>query len=486
VVEELRIVHIASEAVPVAKTGGLADVAGSLPAAQAAAGHEVALVVPCHRGRSGAPAGFEATGRRVVAGELELSVLRKRIHGVEYMLLDAPRLFERPGLYGARDGDYPDNPIRFAAFSRGAVRAALAELGRVDLFHCHDWQTAMVPQLLGRDPLLHGDGAGIPTLLTIHNLAYQGDFDPWAVEAANLPKELFTPLGFEFFGRVNYLKGGILAAGALSTVSPTYAREILVAEHGCGLHEVLGARRHLLEGILNGLDTLAWNPARDPHLPRSYTGRDVTSGKRACRRALAAELGLHDDETPMLGMVARLVHQKGADLVAGAAAELAGFGLRLALLGSGEPSLEEAFRRLAAAHPGRIAIRTSFDDPLAHRIYAGADLFLMPSRFEPCGLGQMIALRYGTLPVVNPVGGLADTVHDLDTDPGRGNGFHLHELSPAGLLQAVRRALRLLEAPRRLLQIRRRIMAEDHGWHRAVQRYDELYQRLTGQAGFRR
>ncbi|HHQ48917.1 MAG TPA: glycogen synthase GlgA, partial [Acidobacteria bacterium] len=252
-VERLRIVHVASEAVPVAKTGGLADVAGALPAAQAAAGHEVAVVVPCYRRGAGPPDRFEPTGRRIPAGEIHFDVLRRDIGGVCSLLLDAPRLFERPGLYGARDGDYPDNPIRFAAFARGAVRAAMAELGRVDLFHCHDWQAALVPQLLGTDPLLRGEGAGTPAVLTIHNLAYQGSFEPWVLDAARLPRELFTPLGFELYGRVNFLKGGILAADALTTVSPTYAREILTVEHGCGLHEVLGARRHLLEGILNGL-----------------------------------------------------------------------------------------------------------------------------------------------------------------------------------------------------------------------------------------
>jgi len=475
----LKIVHLASEAVPVAKTGGLADVVGSLPAAQAAAGHQVAIVMPCHRSSSDDPSGFQRVGQTIKVGEFEFSILRRTISGVQYILLDAPRLFDRPGLYGTPDGDFPDNPIRFAAFSRSAVRAAVAELDRVDLFHCHDWQAALVPQLLGRDPLLHSEGAGIPVVLTIHNLAYQGDFGPWVVEAADLPRALFDLRGFEFFGRVNYLKGGILAADALTTVSPTYAREILTPEHGCGLEQVLGARKHILEGILNGLDTITWDPAGDPHLPRNYTGRDVTDGKRFCRHDLAGELGLDPDDSPLIGMVARLVHQKGADLLIAAADELVGLGVRIAVLGSGEPAYHEALADLSRSHPGRIALETGFNDPLAHRIYAASDLFLMPSRFEPCGLGQMIALRYGTLPIVNPVGGLADTVRDLAADPEHGNGFHLEELSPHGLVRSVRRALSVIKDPKELLRVRRRIMAEDHGWAAAVDRYDEIYRRLT-------
>jgi len=474
----LKIVHVVSEAVPVAKTGGLADVAGALPAAQAAAGHQVVVILPCHRNATSNLSGFQLAGYAVNAGEFSFSVLRRRIGSVAYLLLDAPRLFARPGLYGTPDGDFPDNPIRFAAFSRAAVRAAAAELGGADVFHCHDWQAALVPQLLGRDPLLDGVGAGTPVLLTLHNLAYQGSFEPWVMEAARLPSGLFDPMGLEFFGRVNYLKGGILAADALTTVSPTYAREILTPEYGCGLDQVLGARRHRLEGILNGLDTATWDPAQDPLLPRPYDRHDVDEGKSACRRAVARELGLDEDDTPMLGVVSRLVHQKGADILAAAAHELVVLGVRLAVLGSGDPACERPLAEAARVHRGRIALETGFNDPLAHRIYGGSDFFLMPSRFEPCGLGQMIALRYGTPPIVNPVGGLADTVHDLAANARRGNGFHIPELSPGGLVTAVRRALSIVEHPQRLLRLRRRGMAEDHSWAPAAHRYEAVYHRL--------
>ncbi len=472
----MRIAHVTPEAVPVAKTGGLADVAGALPAAQAAAGHEVTVAMPLYRTGTDTPSGARPEGLTVHAGKILLDVWRMERNGVTYLLLDAPRLFARPGLYGTPDGDFPDNPIRFAAFARGAVLAVEQAAGGADVLHCHDWQAALVPQLLGRDPALGGLGARTPTVLTLHNLAYQGSFGPWVIEAAGLPGELFTPEGFEFYGRVNYLKGGILAADALTTVSPTYAREILTPAFGCGLEEVLASRRHRLTGILNGLDTTAWDPACDPHLPGTYTAETVTAGKAACREALLGELGLAGGG-PVAGVVSRLVDQKGADLLAAAAGDIVELGYRLVVLGSGDPRHEQALARAAAEHPGRMALRTGFDDPLAHRIYAGADLFLMPSRFEPCGLGQLIALRYGTLPVVHPVGGLADTVRDLGTRPGDGNGFHMASPTPRALVESMKRARPLLGDPAALETVRRRAMAEDHGWSGPARQYEEVYRR---------
>ncbi len=471
----MRIAHVTPEAVPVAKTGGLADVAGALPAAQAAAGHEVLVVMPLYRPGPHAPEGARPEGLTVHAGDFRLEVWRMEVGDVTYLLLDAPRLFARPGLYGTPDGDFPDNPIRFAAFARGAVLAVEQAGGGADVLHCHDWQAALVPQLLGRDPQLGGLGVGTPTVLTLHNLAYQGSFAPWVLQAADLPGELYTPEGFEFYGKVNYLKGGILAADALTTVSPTYAGEILTPRFGCGLEQVLASRRHRLTGILNGLDTTVWNPATDPHLERTYDAATATEGKAACRSALLRELGLAGDDPPVAGVVSRLVDQKGADLLAAAAEGILGLGFRLVMLGSGEPRHERALAEVAARYPGRMVLRTEFNDPLAHRIYAGADLFLMPSRFEPCGLGQLIALRYGTLPVVNPVGGLADTVRDLDVDPRAGNGFHMAAPTAEGLVRAMERALALLRDAAALAAVRRRAMAEDHGWAGPAREYEEVY-----------
>ncbi len=471
----MRIAHITSEAVPIAKTGGLADVAGALPAALAELGHKVWVVMPLYRRRPADAPDGEPLTLDLVAGGYRFTVWRRKIGDVTYLLLDAPRLFERAELYGTADGDYQDNPIRFAAFCRAAVLAVAHVTGGADLLHCHDWQTSLIPQLSGLDPMLNGVGAETPTVLTIHNLAYQGSFEPWAMDAAGLPPGLNQPGALEFFGRVNFLKGGILAADALTTVSPTYAREILTPEYGCGLDGVLATRSDDLVGILNGLDTTTWDPAADPHLVRTFTVDDVAGGKAACRGHLARELGLDDDASPLIGIVSRLVEQKGADIVAEAADDIAAAGLRLAVLGTGDPALESALQAASTRHPRRIALRTAFDDPLAHRIYAGADLFLMPSRFEPCGLGQLIALRYGALPVVNPTGGLADTVRDLGTDADSGNGFRLPDLSPTALLATLKQATAVLHNPLHQLAARRRAMAEDHGWQGPAEQYEALY-----------
>ncbi len=474
----MRILHVASEAVPFSKTGGLADVAGALPAALAARGHQVVLVVPCHRPRPGEDPAGEPSGPPVEVAGFRFTVRRASHAGVTVLLLDAPRLFARPAPYGTPDGDYPDNAIRFAAFARAAVLAGARELPGASVLHLHDWQAAPAAALLGSDPALGATLEGTPTVLTIHNLAYQGSFDPWVMQAAELPWGLYQPEGLEFWGRVNFLKGGILAATALTTVSPTYAREILTPEHGHGLHEVLAARRDVLTGILNGLDTETWDPGTDPHLPERYTGATVTRGKHRARRAVAVEMGLDDDGSPMLGVVSRLVSQKGADLLAAAMTGLVELGYRIAVLGSGDESIERALAQAVADHRGRAALRTAFDDPLAHRIYAGSDLFLMPSRFEPCGLGQMIALRYGALPVVTPTGGLTDTVRDVFAEPETGNGFLIQRLDPGGIVETAARALGVLGNAHDLLEIRRRAMAEDHGWGTAAAAYEALYRSL--------
>ncbi len=478
----MRIAHVAAEGLPFSKTGGLADVVGALPATLAERGHRVCVVLPCHRPDMAEPPPGEATEPPVEVSGFRFTVRKEERAGVLWLLLDAPRLFARPAPYGTADGDYPDNPIRFAAFARAAVLALARELPGVEALHLHDWQAAPIAGLLGVDPLLAGALAGTPTVLTIHNLAYQGRFEPWAMQAAHLPWQLFQPEGFEFWGRLNFLKGGILAASALTTVSPTYAREILTPEHGQGLHEVLSARAHVLRGILNGLDTRTWNPATDPHLPERYGPATVTRGKGRARRAVAEALGLDVDGSPMIGVVSRLVRQKGADLLARAVHGLVGLGYRVAMLGSGEEELERELADAVGQHPRRAALRLAFDEPLAHRIYAGADLFLMPSRFEPCGLGQLIALAYGAIPVVNPTGGLADTVRDLDGDPAGGNGFHLAELSPGAIVEAAARARPVLADTDGLRALRRRAMAEDHGWGPAATAYEELYRSLSPRA----
>jgi starch synthase len=472
----MRIAHLASEVVPFSKTGGLADVAGALPPALAALGHEVTVVAPGHRSALKDALPGETRGDVTALGlSARLNVVMHR--GVRVVLLDCPALFVRPALYSLPDGDFPDNPVRFAFFARAAL-AALAKLGGADVVHAHDWQAALAPLLLRHDGLSRFGLPGAKTVLTIHNLAYQGLFPPWVLEACGLPRALFTMDLLEFYDQVSFLKGGLVSADALTTVSPTYAKEILTPEFGCRLEGVLSARSDRLFGILNGLDLEEWDPAHDPFLEFPYDFDDVEEGKRAARELLASETGVGGGPRPLLGMVSRLAEQKGADLLAAALDDIVKLGFDLVVLGTGEARYEEAMRAAQAAHPGRVAVLTRFDERLAHRIYAASDLFLMPSRYEPCGLGQMISMRYGTLPVVNPVGGLADTVVDVNRKGG--TGLVLEELSPAALVSALSRAHKLLAEPVALSEVRERGMTRDFSWKASARAYIKLYETLLG------
>ena len=470
----LRIAHIASEVVPFSKTGGLADVVGALPPAQAALGHRVLVVAPAHRTSLAAAVPGERAGEVAALG-FRAAICVHTHRDVEVVLLDCPPLFVRPALYSLPDGDFPDNALRFAFFARAAL-AALHTRGGADVVHAHDWQAALAPLLLAEDGEARATAPGARTVLTIHNLAYQGVFPPWALDQCGLPRRLFHPGCLEFYGQVNMLKGGLVAADALTTVSPTYAREVLTPEYGCGLEGVLAGRGGALTGILNGLDLEAWDPAADGHLPRTYDLATASAGKRAAKQALAAEAGLAPGDRPLAGMVSRLAEQKGADVVAAAADGIVRLGFDLAVLGTGERRYEEQLQASARAHPGRVALSSRFDEGLAHRIYAASDVFLMPSRYEPCGLGQMSAMRYGALPVVTRTGGLADTVADAETDGG--TGFVLAAPTPAALLDALARARAVLAAPARLAAMRRAGMTADFSWRASALRYLGLYRSL--------
>jgi len=470
----LRIAHLASEVVPFSKTGGLADVVGALPKALAALGHRVTVVAPAHRASLRDPLPGRVSGE-VWAMGMRASVVEVPHEGVDVLLLDCPQLYVRPGLYSLPEGDFPDNPQRFAFFARAAL-FALAARGGADIVHAHDWQAALAPLFLRRLPETRSALPGAMSVVTVHNLAYQGVFAPWVMFPCQLPAELFTIDCLEFYGQVNFLKAGLLNADAITTVSPTYAREILTPEFGCRLEGVLGTRKDKLFGILNGLDIAAWDPANDESLPRPFSAVDVAEGKAAARQALAAEAELAAGTRPLLGMVSRLAEQKGADLLAAAVEEIVAVGYDVVVLGTGERRYEEVLQAAQLSHPGRVRLFARFDEGLAHRIYAASDLFLMPSRWEPCGLGQMIAMRYGTMPVVNRTGGLADTVADV-TEPG-GTGFVLAELTPQALVAALRRARLLLDEPARLAAIRQEAMSRDFSWDSSARRYVELYERL--------
>ena len=456
----MRVLMASSEAHPYAKTGGLADVLGALPQALVRLGHAVDVMVPRYRG---------ITQSEVIAD------------GVRFLFVDHPGYFDRDYLYGTGGHDYADNAERFAYFARAAVNQA--RLGGYDVVHAHDWQAGLVPLLLG------GGESAVPkapvpgTVLTIHNLAYQGIFDASWLPRLALPWTLFHLNALEFWGRISYLKAGLLFSRILTTVSPRYAREIQTPEYGCGFDGILRYRAADLVGILNGIDYNRWNPRHDPHLPAPYDASKL-EGKALAKRALLAEFGFGDDpallKRPIVGMISRLVDQKGFDLVADLADELPRLDATFVMLGSGDRRYEDLFLGLASRYPGKFAARIGFDEALAHRIEGGSDLFLMPSRFEPCGLNQMYSLRYGTLPLVRATGGLYDTVRNYDAATGAGTGFTFDEYSAQALLGTLRWALSIYEdrGAWRAMQVAG--MRQDLSWDASAKEYEQVYKRAIG------
>ncbi len=465
---------VSSEAAPLAKTGGLADVLGALPAALREFGDEVAVVIPRYGSIDLRAARRVYDGIAIHLGAARHDVVVYQAPGeFPLYLIDCPPLFDRKGLYGESGMDYPDNHIRFAVFARAALAVARV-LFRTEIFHCHDWQAGLVPALLRSSFATDPTFLGTKTLFTIHNLGYQGLFPRSAMAQAAIDPALYRPDGLEFFGQISYIKGGISFADALSTVSPTYAREIQTPEFGFGLDGALRARSNVLTGILNGIDYQQWDPATDQYLPARYSVDDL-AGKELCKKQLIDEFGLPPAamDRPLIGIVSRFTRQKGTDILAEVAGAIVAEDVYLAALGSGEPEYEAFFRNMAASYPGRIALRLGFDNGLAHRIEAGSDLFVMPSRYEPCGLNQMYSLRYGTVPVVRATGGLDDTI-DEET------GFKFAEYSGQALLSAVRTAVRAFSNVQAWRSMMRRGMQKDFSWKASAARYSALYRRLLG------
>ena len=471
----MRVLFVATEVAPFAKVGGLADVAAALPRALAELGVEVAVALPKYRGVEGKAELTPHSRFSVpVAGEeKECQVFQGNLPqtSVPVYFLSHDPYFDRAQVYGEGGGDYPDSLERFTFLSRAAVALA-TELG-IELLHVNDWHTALVPVLLRA-----GEGPRrMKTVLTIHNLAYQGVF-PWEQRTAlGLPDRDMAVL--EHAGKLNLLKGGILTADLLTTVSPTYAREIL--ERGEGLEGYLRARAGDLVGVLNGVDYTVWNPETDPHLWANYSAQDL-AGKAENKRRLQQELRLEvASDVPLVGMISRLAEQKGFDLVLEAFDRMMALGIQFVLLGTGDPRYEEFFRRTTARRPQQAAALITFSEQWAHRIEAAADILLMPSRFEPCGLNQLYSLRYGTVPVVRATGGLADTVLDFDPTTGKGNGFSFTDYTPEAMLGALRRAVELYRRDRRAWrELMIRGMREDHSWGASAREYLRLYQRLVG------
>lgn len=485
--ERLRILFVASEVEPFAKTGGLADVAGALPKALEALGHDVRVFLPRYRGVERAGGALRTVVPRlpvpIGSRSVEGAVLEGRMgRGIPVYFLAQDHYYDRPTLYTTPEGDYADNCERFTFFCRG-VLTALPGLGWTpQIIHTHDWQTGLIPvylETIYRDvPAFHG----MATVFTIHNLAYQGIFWHHDLPMTGLGWDLFTPAGIEFYGDLSFLKGGLVFADRLAAVSPTYAREIQTPEYGERLDGVLRGRGEDLVGILNGLDYEAWNPATDPEIAKRF-GRDDPEGKAVCRAALREEMGLVAPKrpTPICAVVSRLADQKGLDLVADAAPPIIAAGAQFVLLGSGEARYERAFSELARAHPGAVAVKIGYDAGQARRIYAGADLLLMPSRYEPCGLGQLIALRYGTIPIVRRTGGLADTVREWSPASGHGTGFLFDAYSSEACRAAVARAIAAYAHPSwpRLVG---NAMAEDFSWEASAAAYVTCYRKALKKA----
>jgi starch synthase len=483
----MRVLEVASEAVPFAKTGGLADVAGALPGALARLGCDVTLVLPGYREALSKGLPIEPTGlefevpigtRRPLA-----RILRCQVPGspVTALLVANDEFFDRQALYGGAE-DYPDNAQRFIFFARAAIELACRQTTPFDIIHCHDWQTGLVPAyqkiLYRSSPAV----AAARTVMTIHNMAYQGLFWHWDMLLTGLDWKYFNWQQMEFHQQLNLLKTGLVFADALTTVSPTYAREIQQAPGGRGLEGLLAGRAATLAGIVNGIDTAAWNPGADPHIPRPYGESDVAEGKYAARVALAARLGhAAPDARPLVAFVGRLAEQKGVDLVVELIGRMAGTGrAHFVVLGTGDPAAEESLRRVAAAFPGTVDVVIGFDEGLAHLVQAAADIVLVPSRFEPCGLTQLYAQRYGAIPVVRATGGLVDTVVDATAEAirdGRATGFSFGPCEPGALVHAVERALDLHADRERWTGLVRHAMRQDWSWDTSAREYLRLFER---------
>jgi starch synthase len=484
-----RALLIGSEALPFSKTGGLGDVLGALPPALARLGWDVTLILPKYRGTSPGGTLVERLPVTVGAFSREASLHQSTLGDARVLLVDCPDLYDRDAIYGVGNDDYPDSPLRFAFLVRTALEWAARPERKPSIVHAHDWQAGLAPVYLRTRYAAHPVLAGTPSVFTIHNLAYQGLAEADWLPRLDLSWDLLSIDRMEYWGRISLLKGGITDATLVTTVSPRYAGEIQTPEFGFGFDGVLRSRAGALAGVMNGIDTSVWDPARDPWLPAPYSAADL-SGKARAKRALLERFGLPAGAQamarPLIGMVSRLIDQKGFDLVAAAADDLARLDVSFAVVGTGEARYEDMWRDLAASHPGRIGVYIGFDEGRAHLVEGGADIFLMPSRFEPCGLNQMYSLRYGTVPVVRGVGGLADTVRDAGPEDGRlprgANGFVFHEASAAALLGAVRRALAQFARPRRWRALQGAGMRADHSWDRSAREYVKIYGRALEEA----
>lgn len=477
----MRIALVASECVPFAKTGGLADVVGALPRALSALAHEVSVYMPRYRQTKLTDA---QTAVRSITIPFDdhyrfCSVVKGGNHsGATFYFVDYPPYFDRDALYGTSSGDYPDNAERFALFSRAVLEASKI-LGVPDVFHCHDWQSALVPLLLrtqyAEDPAFRD----VATVFTIHNMGYQGLFPPDTLPLLTLPWDLFTISKLEFFGNVNFLKGALVFSDFITTVSKKYSQEIQTTEFGFGLEGVLRDRAATVTGILNGVDYEEWSPEKDKFITAHYSASDL-SGKAKCRQDLLAAFGVsHPDlRLPIIGIVSRFAAQKGFDLISQIMDRLALEDMIVVALGAGDKPYEEMFLRMNKQFPRKIAVKVAYDNVVAHKIEAGSDMFLMPSRYEPCGLNQIYSLKYGTVPIVRATGGLDDTIEPWDARTGKGTGFKFADYNGEALLLTIKQALAAYRDQVSWQQLMRNGMAKDFSWNASAKEYVRIYERV--------
>jgi starch synthase len=479
----MKILLASSEVYPFSKTGGLADMVGSLARALANAGHEARVVTPLYRGiREKFPA------LRRVDWQFELPLAWRRVPaelweldaapGLKIYFIDHPGYFDRAGIYEENHISYADNAERFIFFSKCVAHLARYLPWQADVVHLHDWQVGLVPALIQHERDRAGWGNPPPTCLTIHNLAYQGVFPAETYELTDLPKHFFHTEGAEYFGMLNCLKAGIAFADMITTVSPRYAREITTEELGCGLDGILRRRSERLVGILNGVDYQEWNPAKDPHLFAPFSVTRM-AGKKSNKAELQKLFALPvAEKIPVFGTISRLAEQKGVDIQLGALEEMLNADIQFILLGSGSPEYERGYRGLARRFPNKVSVRFGYNEALAHQIEAGCDFFLMPSRFEPCGLNQMYSLRYGTIPIVRATGGLDDSVADYVQNAAGANGVKFYEYTSRALGKAIRKGLAIYNQPPLLRQYRRNAMKVDFSWERTVDEYVKVYENI--------
>ena len=484
--ESLRVLFLSPEVAPFAKTGGLADVAGSLPKAFKGMGCDIRVAMPYYRmvkkGNFKVTVLFEDVEITLFGQTLKDDVFSSGADGsIPLYLINKDEYFDREYLYGTPKGDYLDNVERFVYFSRMAFLLCKMLDFQPHVFHCNDWQTGLIPAYLRtiykEDPFF----SGTCSVFTIHNIAYQGIFDEKKLKITGLPREVYHPGGIEYWGKINFLKAGIVFSDIINTVSHTYSREIQTPEFGHGLEGALGDRSDHLYGILNGADYGEWNPKTDPFIAANYDENDL-SGKAKCKEDLLSEFNLPSslNKLPILAVISRLADQKGLDLLAKSMADLMKMDLGFILLGTGDERYHRLFRRIAKDYPKKAGIKIAYDNTLAHKIEAGADLFLMPSRYEPCGLNQMYSLKYGTVPLVRATGGLDDTIQGYNPKTGKGTGFKFQRYSPRDFLDTVRKALAVYRDRENWKRLMIRGMKVDFSWHRAAREYMNLYKMAMG------